>query len=66
MNNPQKERAEAKLKLWDTPGFSQFLHDLAVYMDNSTLITFSEVLRKQYKAKLEEEKTKFKQGNLGL
>lgn len=69
MRNHEKERIEAKLKLWDTPGFSQFLQDLALYKDDSTIPGFAAVLKNLYVARLkeiEEGESKFKQGKLEL
>lgn len=68
MKNVEKDRLEAKLKLWDTPGFSQFVADLDPFM---TFGCISQVnnLKKVYQRKLkeiEENESKFKQGKLEL
>lgn len=70
MKNPEQIRLENKLKLWDTPGFSQFLEDLQQVMGyNSTLLKATQLLKREYKERLkevEEKKNKFKQGKLPL
>lgn len=69
MINLEKERIEAKLKLWDTPGFSQFLEDFAVYLDLLDLSLGAQVLKRSYLSRLQEIKeaeSKFKQGKLDL
>lgn len=70
MRNPEKERIEAKLNLWNTPGFFQFIEDL----DKQTLSGCKEGvanLKTLYTARLnyikgKEQKGNFKQGDLGL
>jgi hypothetical protein len=70
MRNPEIERLEAKLKLWDTPGFSQFIEDLNEYKSDifaTKLIV--ESLKRIYQHnlnKLKDDETKFKQGKLEL
>lgn len=69
MINLEKERIEAKLKLWDTPGFNQFLNDFATYLDLFDLPLGAQVLKRSYLGRLEEIKeaeSKFKQGKLDL
>lgn len=69
MRNPEKERLEAKLKLWETPGFMQFIVDLYTYMDNDNIAKFVGILKNQYMLRvkeLEEAESKFKQGKLEL
>lgn len=64
-----KKMLENKLKLWDIQGFSQFLEDLAAYKTDKSLLQFADVLKKLYKAKLEEindKENKFKQTKLKL
>lgn len=69
MINPEKQRLEAKLKLWDTPGFLQFIQDLADY-SSPVINTWNNVnvLKRKYEKKLEDlkPKSKFKQGKLPL
>lgn len=69
MRNVEKERIEAKLKLWDTPGFSQFLQDLALFKTDPDIEGFSNNLKTMYSLRLkelEEEGNKFKQTKLDL
>lgn len=71
MRNPEIDRLEAKLKLWDTPGFSQFLQDLIDYTGFPCPVANNvEAIRRHYQARLKGLKTqqegKFKQGELEL
>lgn len=69
MRNPEKERLEAKLKLWETPGFSQFLEDLRRTLDNPAIHEIALAIKLGYELELEklkEEQSKFKQGKLDL
>ena len=74
MRNPTKERLEAKLKLWETPGFSQFLEDLAgeVWGADPGVTEAAHNLKDEYLRGLEwirmheEDNSKFKQGKLDL
>ena len=70
MTNPKLDRLEAKLKLWDTPGFSQFLEDLIEYTDPPCPLRNNiQAIRRQYQARLEElreQQSKYKQGKLGI
>lgn len=66
---PEEQRLTNKLALWDIPGFSQFVEDLAETIGPLTDIRRQvEVLRKLYTAKLEDMKpvSKFKQTKLPL
>ena len=73
MINPEIERIKAKLELWNTPGFSQFIEDMQ-NVDGQVvdIVMLSKCLRHCYIAKLdrlkdeEEAKQKFKQGKLEL
>jgi len=68
MKNIEKERIEAKLKLWETPGFSQFVADLDPFMPFGCIFQVHN-LKKIYQKKLqeiEEKESKFKQGKLEL
>ena len=53
MINPEKQRIEAKLKLWETPGFLQFIQDLADY-SGPVINTWNNVnvLKRKYEKKL--------------
>lgn len=69
MINPEKQRIEAKLKLWETPGFFQFIDDLSRYIDILEIGTSIEAIRKNYISRLkeiDESNSKFKQGKLPL
>lgn len=70
MKTLEQIRIEAKLKLWDTPGFFQFIEDLTAlsqyYEDNiPNDINF---IKRKYEKELKklEPKSKFKQGKLPL
>lgn len=65
----KKHRLENKLRLFDTPGFSQFVGDLGIYLGNRDIHRFADVLKKLYTKQLkeiEEKDSKFKQGELEL
>lgn len=69
MINLEKQRIEAKLKLWETPGFFQFIDDLSRYIDILEIGTSIEAIRKNYISRLkeiDESNSKFKQGKLPL
>lgn len=70
MRNQHIERLEIKLKLWDTPGFHQFLGDLAQYSgEESPVWNNIHALYAIYKKELQELKEKqaiFKQGKLEI
>lgn len=69
MRNVKKERIEAKLKLWDTQGFSQFLEDLIQYCDIIDLRSSIKAIKKGYEADLMEinnKNSKFKQTKLDI
>lgn len=69
MINPEKQRIEAKLKLWETPGFFQFIEDLNKYMEVVPITTHIEALKRLYIKRLKElnnTNSKFKQGKLPL
>lgn len=72
MRNAEVDRLEAKLKLWETPGFSQFLNDLdeeVWTMSNRLPSETALILRKRYfnkLKKLETQESKYKQGELDL
>ena len=71
MRNPELERLEAKLALWNTPGFSQFINDLVEYSSAMLHIdTCVDALHNIYKKRAQELKNqqvgKFKQGKLDL
>ena len=68
MRNPHIERLEAKLKLWDTPGFSQFIEDMAGQMFPPCDIKgATEGMKKLYQRQLKDLKeANSKQGKLGL
>jgi hypothetical protein len=74
MRNPEKERLEAKLNLWETPGFSQFLEDLygEIWGANESVSDTVEEIKKGYLQQLEwirmdeEDQGKFKQTKLDL
>lgn len=69
MKNPNIDRLEAKLKLWDTPGFSQFLEDLGNYTFICPVGKNAEVIKRLYRQELKELKekqNKFKQGKLNI
>jgi hypothetical protein len=65
MKNPEIERLQAKLKLWETPGFSQFIEDLDGYKSDLFGAKLAcESLKRIYQYnlnKLEENESKFKQ-----
>lgn len=67
--NIYEERLRNKLALWTTPGFSQFIEDLAESLSPITDVRRQvEVQRKLYKNALEnlQPKSKFKQTKLQL
>lgn len=69
MKNPEIDRLKAKLRLWETPGFSQFLQDLSSYMEIDEIPRFSDVVKRRYIEKIKEienKDNKFKQGELKL
>jgi hypothetical protein len=69
MRNPEKERIEAKLRLWDTPGFSQFLEDLNLHLDIINIHQASKEVKRMYKdqiAEFENKENKLEQGKLDL
>lgn len=65
-----QERVKAKLALWDTPGFSQFIEDLSKYLGPEVNLTkhveTQKRLYKEYLDKLRKQSSKFKQGELPL
>ncbi len=66
---PEEQRIVNKLALWGTPGFSQFIEDLANHIGSHIDIRQQvEVQRKLYLAKLKELEfpSKFKQAKLNL
>jgi hypothetical protein len=68
MKNPEIDRLEAKLRLWDTPGFSQFVNDLSG-MTPWGCTKEADRLKLMYLRQLEdlkEKESKFKQGKLDL
>jgi len=65
----KKYKLENKLKLWDTPGFLDFLDDLREQIRECNIGGSYIVLKRLYKAELEkinEKESKYKQGKLGL
>ena len=69
MKTLEQTRIETKLKLWETPGFYQFIKDLSDRAPSGSYIGFSvESLRIKYIERLKEleSKSKFKQGKLPL
>lgn len=72
MKNIEKERLEAKLRLWETPGFSQFLEDLSgeIWATDSVSeavhIVRDEYLKRLKEIEETEEGSKFKQTKLDL
>lgn len=68
MKTLEQIRIETKLKLWDTPGFFQFLEDLSKKIKKDHLDYYSNEVKKDYEKELEElkPKSKFKQGKLPL
>ena len=69
MINPEKQRIEIKLKLWETPGFFQFIDDLSKYVDIVDLNTSIDAIKRNYISRLkeiDESNSKFKQGKLPL
>jgi hypothetical protein len=71
MRNPEKERIEAKMALFNTPGFTQFLLDLSKIMDSDAVLGFAGKLRFGYGQKIKEleegeEGNKFTQTKLDL
>jgi hypothetical protein len=72
MKSVAKERIQAKLKLWETPGFSQFIGDLEEYSSSMVPVTVMiESLRKIYNNQLkqieaEESVSYYRQGKLPL
>lgn len=68
MKTLEQMRIEAKLKLWETPGFFQFIEDLSKDINHYNLDIYVDILKKKYEKRLEElgPKTKFKQGKLPL
>lgn len=67
MKTLEQMRIEAKLKLWETPGFFQFLDDLEQFMGHP-VVKISNNIRNDYVKRLKElaPETKFKQGKLPL
>lgn len=66
---PEEQRLRNKLALWETPGFSQFIEDLATDMGPEIGLRGQvEVLRNLYIGKLKdmEPNSKFKQTKLPL
>lgn len=64
MKTAEQIRIEVKLKLWETPGFSQFLEDLQNYKGiEQDIHTAAGVVRRMYieEMKKAEEKGKLKQ-----
>lgn len=61
---------ENKLRLWETPGFSQFLNDLNAYIGiEADVVGNSKTLKRLYENKLkelDEKDNKFKQTELDL
>lgn len=70
MRNPEKDRINAKLRLWETPGFSQFLSDLGdqILLDEDFWKSLKEVKRGYIRRlkEIEDEKNQLKQGKLDL
>lgn len=72
MKSPEQVRIEAKLNLWETPGFFQFLEELEFEMPGNkfgpTMLQIVDSMKKGYQEKLKElePKSKFKQGKLPL
>lgn len=72
MKTLEQIRIEAKLKLWDTPGFFQFIGDLEKLIESQNTKNLSynlRVLKMIYMKEiweLEESQQKFKQGKLPL
>lgn len=66
--NIDEQRLKNKLALWDTPGFSQFIEDLALKIDILDVRTQVEAMRRNYKAHLDEmqKPSKFKQTKLDI
>jgi len=60
-------RLKAKLLLWETPGFSQFIEDLSIQLGPEFNVKDNtETLRKKYLKEIQdmEPTSKFKQGKL--
>lgn len=69
MINPEKIRLTSKLKLWDTPGFLQFIEDLSLTKGSECEIKgVVSSLKRIYENKLKElePKRKYKQTKLDL
>lgn len=70
MINIHEQRIRAKLALWDTPGFNQFIADLVDFMKPESNIKDNiKAIKNIYSRQLKEEsekKSKFKQGKLPL
>jgi hypothetical protein len=68
MKTPEQMRIENKLKLWETPGFFQFIEDLSKEVSHSNLDIYVDIVKRKYQQRLEElsPKSKFKQGKLKL
>lgn len=66
MKTPDQIRTEQKFKLWETPGFSQFLEDLQNYMGVEISVHLAaNVLKNKYRREMNiVPKTNFKQGKL--
>jgi len=66
---PEETRLRNKLALWEAPGFSQFIEDLAEYLGPEISVREQvEVQRYLYKKRLEELQppSKFKQTKLDI
>ncbi len=70
MTNIHEIRLKAKLALWDTPGFGQFLTDLIRFMGPESRVEVNiKAIKLLYEKQLKEEeekKSKFKQAKLPL
>ena len=70
MTSQKRERLENKLKLWETPGFLEFVEDLQNLPDNPVDMKQAVlILQAGYKLdmmELDRKGRKFKQGELGL
>lgn len=64
--HPDEIRLQNKLALWEVPGFSQFIADLARQIDIVDVQTQVDALKNTYKRRLEEmqPKSKFSQPKL--
>lgn len=69
MKTNEQVRIETKLKLWETPGFFQFIEDLAEYHGSESNLKLNvESVKRNYLYRLKEleKDNKFKQGKLPL